>query len=574
MHCIGIDLGTTNSLVSYWDDVEGKVKLIPNEFGETLTPSVVGFTKDHEILVGKAAKEMLVSDPERTFREFKRDMGTETKYRAGMKSYLPEELSSFVLRQLKEDAEKYFKEPVEEAVISVPAYFTDKQRCATRLAGQLAGLKVKRIINEPSAAALAYHVDKMADHAIYLISDFGGGTLDISIVEVFDNIVEIRAVAGDNKLGGKDFNDAITELFCEQNGLNKKKLSAEQLELLYKEAEDFKILLSEQDEVEKTIDFEKKQLRLHLTTAQLKKQASFVFRRMLEPIQKAVTMSEFSIADIDQVILVGGSSKMPLVQEFMESVFKGKVKIDKNPDEIVALGVGTAVGIKERKIGIKDMLLSDICPFSLGMAVSDGSFSVHIEKNAILPYSKTRYYTTVRDDQTSISFPIYQGENLIAEANEFLTKIDIEIPAKPAGKVQVMVTFSYDINGIFDIDIQCMDNDVKVHKSMMAGNMGMSEEEVTERKEELNRLKLKNDMQMKSNYLLYRANRMYQEAGEKVKGIIAEETKKYRYFQEKEVDPKLRRESIVKFTMLLDMLENDKETINADSFFDDNKDLQ
>ena len=431
MHCIGIDLGTTNSLVSYWDETEGKVKLIPNEFGDTLTPSVVGFPKGAEVLVGKAAKEMLINEPDRAFREFKRDMGTKTKYRVDRKSYLPEELSSFVLRQLKQDAEAYFGEPVDEAVISVPAYFTDKQRCATRVAGQLAGLSVKRIINEPSAAALSYHVDRMADHAVYLISDFGGGTLDISIVEAFDNIVEIRAVAGDNKLGGKDFNDAIVDCFCAENRLNRKKLGKEQIELLYKEAEDLKKCLSVQDSVERSIVLDGQNMVLSLTRAQLKKQADFVFRRMLEPIQKAVTMSGFSLSEIDQVILVGGSSKMPLVQEFMRSIFHERVQVDKNPDEIIALGVGTAVGIKERKAGIKDMLLSDICPFSLGTCVSDGSFAVHIEKNVILPYSRTRMYTTVEDNQRRIAFPIYQGENMIAKANELLSSYQIPHCAPP-----------------------------------------------------------------------------------------------------------------------------------------------
>lgn len=569
MHCIGIDLGTTNSLVSYWDEAEGNVKLIPNEFGDTLTPSVVGFPKGKDVLVGKAAKEMLVTDPERTFREFKRNMGTTTKYRVDKKSYLPEELSSFVLRQLKQDAEAYFGEPVEEAVISVPAYFTDKQRCATRVAGQLAGLCVKRIINEPSAAALSYHVERMNDHAVYLISDFGGGTLDISIVEAFDNIVEIRAVAGDNKLGGKDFNDAIVDYFCTQNWLNKKKLSAEQTELLYKEAEDCKKCLSAQETVERMIDFDGRKISLSISRTQLKKQADFVFRRMLEPIQKAMTMSGFSLTEIDQVILVGGSSKMPLVQDFMKSIFHDRVQVDKNPDEIIALGVGTAVGIKERKAGIKDMLLSDICPFSLGTAVSDGSFSVHIEKNVILPYSNTQIYTTVTDKQKEMCIPIYQGENMIASANELLTEIHISIPPKPAGEVRVIVTFSYDINGIFDIDVECKDNEVKVHRSMLAGNMGMGEDEIKERKDRLEQLKIQNDMQMKTNYLLYRANRMYQEAGEQTKRILLEEMRKYREIQKKEIDPRLRRESIVKFTMLLDMLEKDKETISADDFWKD-----
>ncbi len=567
MHCIGIDLGTTNSLVSYWDEAEEKVKLIPNQFGDTLTPSVVGFPEGAEILVGKAAREMLINEPDRAFREFKRDMGTKTEYRVDKKRYLPEELSSFVLRQLKQDAEAYFGEPVDEAVISVPAYFTDKQRCATRVAGQLAGLSVKRIINEPSAAALSYHVGRMADHAVYLISDFGGGTLDISIVEAFDNIVEIRAVAGDNKLGGKDFNDAIIDCFCAENRLNRKRLGKEQIELLYKEAEDLKKCLSVQDAVERSVTLGGQNMVLSLTRAQLKKQADYVFRRMLEPIQKAVAMSGFSLADIDQVILVGGSSKMPLVQEFMKSIFHDRVQVDQNPDEIIALGVGTAVGIKERKAGIKDMLLSDICPFSLGTGVSDGTFAVHIEKNVILPYSRTRTYTTVTDNQTEICFPIYQGENMIAKANELLGEIRISIPPKPAGEVCLEATFSYDINGIFDIDIECRDNDVRVHRSLVAGNMGMSEEEIKERRDRLEHLKIQNDMQMKYNYLMYRANRMYQEADESVKRILLEETRKYRVIQKEEIDPKVRRESIVKFTMLLDMLEKDKETINADGFW-------
>lgn len=566
MACIGIDLGTTNSLVTCWRD--GKVELIPNDFGEYMTPSVVGFTKDNQVLTGKAAREMLISEPDRTFREFKRTMGTGRRYYAGRHEYSSEELSSMILRQLKADAERYLGEAVTEAIISVPAYFSDSQRSATRMAGKLAGLKVDRIINEPSAAALLYHIGTKESHANYLIFDFGGGTLDVSLVEAFDNIVEIEAVSGDNQLGGKNFNEVIAAYFYDKNDLSEKDLNTEDRELVYREAEICKIMLSEQDEAERRLEVQGKSYVMHITKKEFKRIAEPIFHKMILPIQKVLSMSGFSASEIDHVVLVGGSSKMPLVQELMESLFVGKLCKDQNPDEIVALGIGMLTGIKAREDTIKDYLLSDICPFSLGTAIADGSFSVIIERNEILPCSKSGYYTTVGDMQTNIDFEVYQGEDIIAAKNELLTTITIEVPPKPRGEVQLKVEFSYDINGIFDINIICKDDGNVIHKTIVNENVAMSEEELQARIENLEQLRIKGRDETKIDYLLYRANRIYKESGTEARQILEQAIADYRYTQRCENDPQKKRENHIRFMMLLEAAEREQQKLDISSFLD------
>lgn len=566
MACIGIDLGTTNSLVTCWRD--GKVELIPNDFGEYMTPSVVGFTKDNQVLTGKAAREMLISEPDRTFREFKRTMGTGRRYYAGRHEYSSEELSSMILRQLKADAERYLGEAVTEAIISVPAYFSDSQRSATRMAGKLAGLKVDRIINEPSAAALLYHIGTKESHANYLIFDFGGGTLDVSLVEAFDNIVEIEAVSGDNQLGGKNFNEVIASYFYDKNDLSQKDLNTEDRELVYREAEICKIMLSEQDEAERRLEVQGKSYVMHITKKEFKRIAEPIFHKMILPIQKVLSMSGFTASEIDHVVLVGGSSKMPLVQELMESLFVGKLCKDQNPDEIVALGIGMLTGIKAREDTIKDYLLSDICPFSLGTAIADGSFSVIIEHNEILPCSKSGYYTTVGDMQTHIDFEVYQGEDIIAAKNELLTTITIEVPPKPRGEVQLKVEFSYDINGIFDINIICKDDGNVIHKTIVNENVAMSEEELQARIENLEQLRIKGRDETKIDYLLYRANRIYKESGIEARQILEQAIADYRYTQRCENDPQKKRENHIRFMMLLEAAEREQQKLDISSFLD------
>lgn len=418
-------------------------------------------------------------------------MGSERTYTVNMKKYTPQELSAFVLRQLKEDAQKYLGEKVEEAVISVPAYFSDNQRCATKDAGELAGLKVERLINEPSAAALAYHMRKEDEHQVYVVFDLGGGTLDVSVVEVFGNIVEIQAVSGDNHLGGRDFNLIIANYFFQKNGFNMKDVPDKVKAHVYQEAEKCKMELSYNDEVVHNIYIEGRKYELKISNQELIVLSKDLFKRMSAVLEKALANCDMRLDEIDQIILAGGSSKMPVVRGFIEKILKKPVICDLNPDESIAIGVGMVAGIKQRDGNIKDMILSDICPFSLGTSIYTGAFSPIIERNETLPCSRVRSYTTIEDNMRHMTFPVYQGESMIAKENTLITELAIEIPPAPAGAVSVLVRYTYDLNGILDIDVKCLENNKEVHKTIINKNIRMTDAELEAKKTELQKLKIR-----------------------------------------------------------------------------------
>lgn len=553
MAVIGIDLGTTNSLVSVFRN--GKVELIPNSFGEYLTPSVVSFGAEGEVFVGKIAKEMLVTNPKQTFAEFKRNMGTGITYPAGKREYRAEELSAFVLRRLKEDAESYLGESVTEAVISVPAYFNDDKRCATKAAGRLAGLIVERLINEPSAVALKHHMD--VDEAENLIVfDFGGGTLDVSLVEAFDNMVEIQAVAGDNYLGGKDFDEVIAEHFYQEQGLIKGLLSREEQGVVQKEAELLKRDLSGTNTTSRKFWLSGKEYTMGLTNQQLIHISRELFGRMAKPIQKVLNDSDMELEEIDKIILVGGSSKMPVVAQYIRSLSDVPVILEEKPDESVALGVGIAAAIKERKGEIKDMILADICPFSLGTALYDGTFSPIIQRNETLPCRRKQYYTTINDNQTKMTFPIYQGESLVAKENLLLGTMEVRgLPRRRKGEVNVEVTFMYDINGILDIRI--VGGEQSLHKVILNKNMGLSEEEVEKRLKELEEMTLHPLEKEETRLLIEKAERLYQESSPKNREYIAYMLRRF-----KEAAWRMRgrafQEMAVRFSISLEAMERNR----------------
>lgn len=552
MAVIGIDLGTTNSLVSVWE--EEKVKLIPNRFGENLTPSIVSFDENGQYYVGKIAKERLVTQPGVTFKEFKREMGTSKIYQAFHNKYTPEELSSFILKQLKEDAEQYLGESVNEAVISVPAYFNDKQRAATRNAGLLAGLKVERLINEPSAAALAYRNETEEEHQIFIVYDFGGGTLDVSLVDAFYNIIEIQAVSGDNMLGGKDFNEVIANNFCEKNNLLWNKLSPTMQAVLYRECENIKILLSADNEVKRTIRIDNKEYEYSISNQELIDISADLFRRMTLPIQRVMNDSGVKPDKISKVILVGGSSKMPVVRHYISSLFDRNVDQSINPDEIVAMGAGIVAGIKERRAPIKDIILSDICPFTLGVGVLGDKMSPIIHKNQILPCSREQKYSTVVDYQEELAISIYQGEKLTASSNLLIDEITLFIPQKPKGKVNVVVRFSYDINGIFEIDINSDFLKTGIHKSIINKNTRLSEKEIAERREELQKMKVHPRDMEENQYILEAAKRLYEECNPDQQSIISEAVETFISVLETQ-DMKKVKPAYLEFTMKLAMIE-------------------
>ncbi|MCR5798575.1 MAG: Hsp70 family protein [Lachnospiraceae bacterium] len=508
MAIIGIDLGTTNSLLTVFED--GESKLIPNEFGDFLTPSVVNIEKDGGYTVGNKAKECLITDPLHTFASFKRNMGSDVTYKAYGKEYTPVFLSACVLKSLKLDAERYLGEVIYEAVISVPAYFDDKARSATKKAGAMAGLKVERILNEPSAAALAYvfheekkellvekyHLDPNEDEDEYgeedefdekrmLIFDFGGGTLDISVVDHFGTVVEIIAVSGDNKLGGIDFDRAITDHFLKINGIEENKLSAEEYNSVVAISESTKRILTDELKTVMKVTLKGKEYEMAIERKDLITICADVFKRISAPLKRVLVDSATSKYNLGAIVLVGGSSKMPVVQQYLMHLLDCENISVTNPDHMVALGVGQYVGIKERQSEVKDYVLTDVCPFSLGTGVhnkldeSRNLSSVIIPRNSALPISKTEIYHPVRADQDKVSFKIYQGEEMYADMNKKIDELEIRLGKAPSGKdlteVAIYVTYTYDINGILLVDIEVPDMHIKKHKQIKKGDLELSD---------------------------------------------------------------------------------------------------
>lgn len=569
MAVIGIDLGTTNSLASVWRN--GRIELIPNTFGEYLTPSVVSFGEGGEIYVGKVAKERLITAPSVTFAEFKRNMGTNYQYSVNEKYYTAEDLSSFVLRRLREDAEAYLGEAVTEAVISVPAYFNDDKRCATKNAGKLAGITVERLINEPSAVALKHHMG-VEDAETFIIFDFGGGTLDVSLVDAFDNMVEIQAVSGDNYLGGKDFNEMIAKDFYKDNQLTMEMLTKEEQGIIVKEAEALKWQLTEADEAERKVYIRDQEYTMRMTNQHLIHISAELFKRMSLPIRRVINDSGMTAEEIDKLILVGGSSKMPVVKQYLKTLLDIPVVLDDSPDESIAAGVGIAAAIKERAGDVKDMILADICPFSLGTEICDGSFSPIIERNDTLPCSRTREYVTVEDNQDKMTFPIYQGDNMVARENLLLGTMEMsQLPQRPAGGVRARVTFLYDINGI--LDIQVVSEEQSLHKVIMNKKMGLSEKELEARLKELRQMTLSSMEDENVRYLMEKAQRLYQECTPAVRMYIAQQVSRFRKIMEYERNPRARREACVQLTVYLEAVERNKFDFHGfdESFFEDDR---
>lgn len=547
----GIDLGTTNSLIGIWRD--GRAQLAGNALGETLLPSVVSFDEDGTVYVGQTARERLVTHPDTTFAEFKRDMGSSMRYTAHGKTYTPIDLSAIVLKQLKADAEAYFGEEITEAIISVPAYFDDKQRAATRNAGLLAGLKVSRLINEPSAAALSYHIDHMEESETYVVFDFGGGTLDATVVETFSNVIEIRTISGDNRLGGKDFNELIVQDMCKQNGPAYTSLTPGEQALMLRVAEEIKILLTDQPEAAKTYRLRDKTYEYRLDEQHLIDISSDLFRRLTIVLKRLMNDAEVSMEDIAGVILVGGSSKMPIVRHFVGSLFPGKLMPHTNPDEIVARGAASFAGIKERREGVKDMVLIDVCPFTLGVTVVDDRMAPVLPKNTSLPASREEYFHTVFDDQRVVRIEVRQGEHMRASENLLLDEITINIPPLPRGRVGFIVRYSYDINGIFDVDIMNPNFAVDVHRKM-GDTGGLSEEEVSERQKSLNALKIHPRDAEENRYLIARALRLYEECNPAQRVALERELALFDAALDTQ-DPRVVNKSYIRFLAVLSRLE-------------------
>lgn len=518
MHTIGIDLGTTNSLVAVWME-EGPI-IIPNVFGNNLTPSIVSIDENNEVIVGEAAKERLITNSDCTASCFKRFMGTNKVYNLGGRNFRPEELSSFVLRSLKEDAEVFLGEPVTEAIISVPAYFNDKQRKATKKAAELAGFTVERLINEPTSAAIAYGLNDPEQESKFMVLDLGGGTFDVSILEMFDGVMEVHAIAGDNYLGGEDFTEIIIDHFLKESSLKMEDLTPKEHSILYKKAEAGKFALGQKRNAVIKMTIKDTELEVQITPEQYENLCSPLMRRFMKPIERALRDATFSIKDIDNALLIGGATRMPIFRNYISKLIGKLPYVNINPDEAVALGTAIQAAIKERNEALKEIVLTDVCPYTLGVEVmrqtapdkyTEGHFSPIIERNTTIPVSRVESYVTVSDNQGKLKFEVFQGESRLTSENLKLGEIEVVVPRGKAGTQQAEVRFTYDINGILEVEATVQSTGLK-ERIVIEQNPGqMTNEEIERHLDSIKHLKMHPRNQQINKLLIERGNRLYEE---------------------------------------------------------------
>ncbi|MBE1159951.1 molecular chaperone HscC [Dyella acidiphila] len=516
---VGIDLGTTHSLIGYYSDAGPQ--LFRNALGDYLTPSVVSVDEDGHMLVGEAARDRLISHPAASVAAFKRWMGTARETQLGQRSFRPEELSALVLRSLLADAEAALGEKVREAVVSVPAYFSDAQRKATRAAGELAGIKVERLINEPTAAALAYGLQERREGSRFLVFDLGGGTFDVSVLEMFEGVVEVHASAGDNYLGGEDFLDLLQNSCLAELKLHSADFSPAERSLLRRRLESVKRSLSQQAEVSVEAQIGKHEIKWRIDQERFLQLADPLLQRMRAPLERALRDARLRPEQLDEIVLVGGASRMPLVSRLTARMFGRLPLRHVNPDEAIALGACVASGLKSRNAKLEEIILTDVCPYTLGVEigqrdaqghVQNGLFSPVIQRNSVVPVSRESSYFPMVEQQGRLSLKVYQGENPLVENNIKLGELEIPLnPGLSIAQNEVVVRFTYDINGVLQIEATPKSSGLR-HELVLEQNPGMlSEAEIRARLAALSELKIHPRDKQENIALLARAERLFEE---------------------------------------------------------------
>lgn len=534
---VGIDLGTTNSVVAAL--IGSEPEIIANAEGSRLTPSVVAFTKDGERLVGQVAKRQSITNPDRTITSIKREMGTEHKEKISDKEYTPQEISAMILQKLKTDAESYLGDKITQAVITVPAYFTDSQRQATKDAGTIAGLEVLRIINEPTAAALAYGLDKKGEHKI-LVFDLGGGTFDVSVLELGDDVVEVKATSGNNRLGGDDFDqrvvDYVAEEFKKDQGIELRD-DRMALQRLSEAAEKAKVELSSVTSTDINLPFitatqdGPKHLNVSLTRAKFNELTADLVEKTMGPTKQALSDAGLKSDDIDRIILVGGSTRIPAVQEAIRKLLGQEPHKGVNPDEVVALGAAYQAAVLGGEA--KDVLLLDVTPLSLGIETLGGVYTKIIERNTTIPTEKKQIFSTAADNQTSVDIHVLQGERAMAADNKTMGRFMLDgIPPAPRGVPQIEVSFNIDANGIVNVSAKDLATNREQNITITASS-GLEKEKIDEmvndaekHAEEDRKRKEMAEARNQADSLAYSAEKSLKELGDKVEADKAEEIKK------------------------------------------------
>ena len=520
MTILGVDLGTTNSLAVVYK--EGKPVLIPNAYGEYVTPSAVSIL-DGKIVVGKLAKERLITHPECSASLFKRNMGSDVTYTLDKKEYDSATLSSFVVKQLIEDAQNYLHESIDEVVISVPAYFNARQRQDTKRIGELLNVKVERLINEPSAAAIACHMDD--EYETFVVFDFGGGTLDVSVVDCFENVISINAISGNNHLGGTDFDRAMAEYFCLKNGLNFNVLDLSFQQSIIRACEQAKIKLSTQSVVEVSLVHLNKNYNCIFDENVLFNITHSLLESCKNVIGKAVKDSGFSASELDSLILVGGSSQMPVLQHYLSAALNIPVLKEEHMDSLVALGLGKYIGIKQRDENIKDVVVTDICPFSLSTSTYNEQnpdlelSTVLIPKNSVLPTSKKMTLRTVHKGQTKVNISVFQGQAMYAKENLFLGQAFIHVPRNMRDYESFDLIYSYDINSM--LYVEAIVHSTKEHYIFRVSKGDVLEKvDASVRLDSIKEVSLALYQNNEVDALLARIERIYQEVDEETQDYL------------------------------------------------------